>query len=67
MFGAPDVYEQAFDALDFNWRYQFADAWTLKLRLRNLLDPKVEFKQGDNTTREFRRGRELGLTLQWQR
>ena len=67
VFGAPDVYEQAFDALDFNWRYQFADAWTLKLRLRNLLDPKVEFKQGDNTTREFRRGRELGLTLQWQR
>lgn len=67
VFGAPDIYEQSFDALDFNWRYQFAEAWTLKLRLRNLLDPKVEFRQGDYVTREFRRGRELGLTLEWQR
>ena len=66
VFGAPDIYEQDFHSLDFTLRTQFDPEWTLKLRLRNLLDPKVEFTQGDAITREFRRGRELGLTLEWR-
>lgn len=66
VFGAPDIYEQDFHSLDFNLRKQFDAEWTLKLRLRNLLDPKVEFTQGDEITRAFRRGRELGLTLEWR-
>ena len=66
VFGAPDIYEQDFHSLDLNLRKQFDPEWTLKLRLRNLLDPKVEFSQGDEITREFRRGRELGLTLEWR-
>ena len=66
VFGAPDIYEQNFHSLDFNLRKQFDPEWTLKLRLRNLLDPKVEFTQGDEITRAFRRGRELGLTLEWR-
>lgn len=66
VFGAPDIYEQDFHSLDLNVRKQFDPEWTLKLRLRNLLDPKVEFTQGDEVTRAFRRGRELGLTLEWR-
>ncbi len=66
IFGAPDIYEQDFHALDFNLRKQLDAEWTFKLRLRNLLDPKVSFTQGDEITREFRRGRELGLTLEWR-
>ena len=66
VFGAPDIYEQDFHALDFNLRKQIDEEWTFKLRLRNLLDPKVEFTQGNEITREFRRGRELGLTLEWR-
>jgi TonB-dependent receptor len=66
VFGAPDIYEQPFNALDFNWRHGLGADWTLKLRLRNLLDPKVEYQQGDEVTREYRRGRELGLTIEWQ-
>ena len=66
MFGAPDIYEQDFHSLDFSLRKQFDPEWTLKLRLRNLLDPKVEFTQADEITRQFRRGRELGLTLEWR-
>lgn len=66
VFGAPDIYEQPFNALDFQWRHSLGADWTLKLRLRNLLDPKVEYKQGDEVTREYRRGRELGLTIEWQ-
>lgn len=66
VFGAPDIYEQPFDALDFNWRHSLAKDWTLKLRLRNLLDPKVEYRQGSETTREYRRGREVGISIEWQ-
>jgi outer membrane receptor protein involved in Fe transport len=66
VFGAPDIYEQPQHALDFNWRHQFSERWTFKMRLRNLLDPKVEFQQGDETTREFRHGREVGLSIEWQ-
>jgi TonB-dependent receptor len=66
VFGAPDIYEQDFHSLDVNLRKQFDPEWTLKLRLRNLLDPRVEFSQGDEITRAFRRGRELGLTLEWR-
>lgn len=66
VFGAPDIYEQDFHSLDFSLRKQFDPEWTLKLRLRNLLDPNVEFTQGEEVTRQFRRGRELGLTLEWR-
>lgn len=66
VFGAPDIYEQPLHALDFNWRHGFATDWTFKLRLRNLLDPKVEYQQGSEITREYRRGRELGVSVEWQ-
>jgi outer membrane receptor protein involved in Fe transport len=66
VFGAPDIYEQPLHALDFNWRHGFAEDWTVKLRLRNLLDPKIEYAQGSEITREFRRGRELGISIEWQ-
>jgi hypothetical protein len=36
-----------------------------RLRLRNLLDPSVEFRQGDINIREFKRGREINLSLEW--
>ncbi len=66
VFGAPDIYEQPLHVLDFNWRHALAKNWTLKLRLRNLLDPKIEYKQGNEITREYRLGRELGVTVEWQ-
>jgi TonB-dependent receptor len=63
--GQPDVYEQPFGQLDFNYRHKFANDWSMRLRLRNLLDPKVEFLQGDGVLREFTRGRELVLSVEW--
>ena len=61
----PDVYEQPAGQLDFNWKWQFADDWSTRVRLRNLLDPAIAFRQGDINIREYRRGREIALTLEW--
>ena len=35
----------------------------LALRARNLLDPVIESRQGDEVVRAFRRGRMVGLSL----
>ncbi len=65
--GAPDIYEQAFNQLDFVYKHALPwQGWVLKARARNLLDPKVEFTQGAGTTREYRKGRELQLGVEWK-
>jgi hypothetical protein len=61
----PDVYEQPAGQLDVNWKWQFARDWSSRVRLRNLLDPSVEFQQGDINIREFKRGREIALSIEW--
>lgn len=63
--GQPDIYEQPFPQLDFVYRYRFADHWRFSLKLDNLLDSEVKFTQGDRTTRQYQRGREISLGLQW--
>lgn len=64
--GAPDIYEQPVNQLDAVFQQNFMDNWSLKLRLRNLLDPQVRFDQGGSATRSYRRGREILLTLEWK-
>jgi len=64
--GQPDTYEQPFGQLDFTWKEQLSDGWSFKVRMRNLLDPKVEFQQTDDAVlREYRRGRGIAFTLEW--
>lgn len=63
--GQPDIYEQPFPQLDFVFRRHFADHWLLQLKLGNLLDPNVKFTQGDQTTRLYKKGRELSVGLSW--
>lgn len=63
--GVPDEYEQPFDQFDFTWSRTFAENWKLRLRLRNLLDPKVEYTQGDEISRRYRKGREIAVNLEW--
>ncbi len=64
--GAPDIYEESVNQLDFVYSHNFAPDWAWKLRLRNLLDPNVEYSQGGLVTREFKRGREVLVTLEWR-
>ncbi len=63
--GLPDVYEQPFDQLDLTWLERFSPEWALKLRLRNLLNPEVDFTQGDTSVRSYEVGRAVLLTLEW--
>ncbi len=66
VFGIPDVYEEPAGQLDFVFATSlWSEAWKLKLRMRNLLDPKVEFTVGDEIQREYKRGREVFLSLEW--
>lgn len=64
VFGIPDVYEEAAGQLDIVFATSLPSDFKLKLRARNLLDPKVEFTVGDEIRREFRRGRSVALTLE---
>ena len=63
--GQPDIFEEPFAQLDFNWKFRFRDHWTLGLSAENLLDPDVQFTQGEETTRLFKRGRKFGLSLSY--
>lgn len=60
----PDIYEQPFRQLDFVYKRRFLDRWRFTFKLNNLLDPAVEFTQGDEITRHYKKGRELSLGLQ---
>ena len=65
--GAPDIYEEPFNQLDFVYKQSLPwSGWTFKARAKNLLDPRVEFTQGNGITREYSKGRELNLSLEWK-
>ena len=65
--GVPDEYEQPFHQLDFTLSKQLRwDGWKAKLRLRNLLDPEVEFTQGSGVSRSYSKGREVAISLEWK-
>ncbi len=59
--GSPDVYEQPFKQLDFVYSQKFADRWKISFKAQNLLDDEVEFLQGEDITRLYKKGRSLGF------
>jgi hypothetical protein len=61
----PDVFEEPAGQLDFVFARELWPDWELKVRARNLLDPKIEFTVGDEIRREFKRGREVVVSLEW--
>jgi TonB-dependent receptor len=57
--GLPDAYEQSVARLDFNYRQPFelfGQAFTLKIKGLNLLDPDYEVTRGSVVERSYQRG-----------
>lgn len=61
ILGAPDRLEQPFHQLDFVVNQNVNDWLSLRINMRNLFNDKVTVKQGGQTTRQFRRGRQFNL------
>ncbi|MCK7592532.1 TonB-dependent receptor domain-containing protein [Pseudomarimonas salicorniae] len=65
--GVPDIYEQPLKQLDFTLSSQLPwEGWKAKLRLRNILDPEARYSVGSETSRSFRKGREINLSVEWR-
>lgn len=64
--GQPDIYEEAYNSLDFLYRHAFNDEWRITFRLRNLLDSEIRFSQGGLDTRLYQKGREALVSLEWR-
>lgn len=64
--GQPDIKEQPAPRLDFILSHQLTDSLNLKFAAKNLLNPRTEFKQGNETQRAYREGWSVGLSLSWE-
>jgi TonB-dependent receptor len=63
--GSPDAYEQPFNALDATYFYYPTDQLTIKLKLKNLLDEKIEITQDSVVTHEERPGTTVAFDIKW--
>ena len=63
--GAPDVYEQPRGQLDLSFSRTVADAYKLSFSAKNLLDPAVQFKQGQATLVSYKSGRSFSFGISY--
>jgi outer membrane receptor protein involved in Fe transport len=65
--GLPDAYEQSRHLVDASLQIPIAEAFTVKLDGKNLLDAPYRLTQGDVLRTRYLSGRVFGLTLSWRR
>jgi TonB-dependent receptor len=63
--GAQDTYEQPFDSLDLVYTYYPTERLSLKFRMQNMLDEKVELEQAGVTILEQNVGRTAKIDIKW--
>ena len=63
--GAPDAYEQPFNSLDFVYSFYPTDHLSLKFRVQNLLDDKLEIQQDAVTVLEQNIGTTAKIDVKW--
>jgi outer membrane receptor protein involved in Fe transport len=63
--GRPDIYEQPFHQLDFVAKKTLKLGFQITLKAKNLIDLPVRFTQGRETTEEYKKGREINLSVSW--
>jgi hypothetical protein len=62
-FDDPHVYEMPRDQIDVNISRPIGDAFTLKLSVRDLLNPPTDWVQGGVTVASVQRGRAISLSF----
>ncbi|PXW85409.1 TonB-dependent receptor [Nitrosomonas sp. Nm84] len=60
---APDKYEQPVHQLDFVFSQNLYRGLSMQASMQNLLDDDIRITQGDEITRQFRRGRFFNLSV----
>ena len=65
VLGAPDVYLEPRGELNLVYRYNISDYATLKARIENLLDEKVEYTQGSSVFQRYEKGTTFQLGFEW--
>ncbi|MCG9126971.1 TonB-dependent receptor [Candidatus Poribacteria bacterium] len=63
--GAPDVFEQPRGELDFSFSRGVAGAYKFSFSAKNLLDPEVAFKQGDESSVSYKMGRSFSFGISY--
>lgn len=63
VLGAPDKYEQPVHQLDFVFSQNLYRGLSMQASMQNLLDDDIRITQGDEITRQFRRGRFFNLSV----
>ncbi len=59
--GTPDIYEEPYNRLDLVLSQQLTSRVAIKFSAKNLLDPEIEFSQGDKIQETYRDGRTFTL------
>jgi TonB-dependent receptor len=65
--GLPDAYEQSRHLLDASLQIPVAQAFTIKLDGKNLLDAPYRLTQGEVLRTRYLSGRVFGVTMSWRR
>jgi outer membrane receptor protein involved in Fe transport len=63
--GLPDIYEQPFHSLDFVASQTLKRGFKLGMRVRNILNSRSRWTQGDVNVRDFRRGADGQINVSW--
>ena len=65
ILGQPDVYDEAYGELDFNYTRIMGDHWTLNFQAKNLLNQKRETTQGGFDVNSYFEGRSASVGLEY--
>lgn len=61
----PDIYEQPFHQVDFVFNQRSSKNWQWGIKIKNLLDPKLEATQDKYVVRSYSKGRSLSVGATW--
>jgi len=63
--GAPDLIAQPMGELNFVYIHEFGDAWRLNAKLKNMMNERMEVRQGGFITTGFYQGRTASVQLDY--